>query len=125
MKTSGSPAARSAVSPAGATAADYFSSRLPEVDRAIAFVVRRHRLAADTAEDFASVVHLRLLEHDCAVLRKFEGRSRLQTFLVVVVQRLFLDYRIALWGKWRPSAEARGLGPLGIKLDRLRSRERL
>jgi RNA polymerase sigma factor (sigma-70 family) len=126
MNTSGSPAAAPPpLPPSGETPAAYFSARLPDIERAIAFVVRRRRLGPDMAADFASIVHLRLLEHDCAVLRKFEGRSRLQTFLVVVVQRLFLDYRVGMWGKWRPSAEARDLGPLGVKLDRLRSRERL
>ena len=126
MKTSGSPAAvPPAVPPLGETGSACFSACLPDIDRAIAFVVRRQRLNRDMAADFASAVHLRLLENDCAVLRKFEGRSRLQTFLGVVVQRLFLDYRVAMWGKWRPSAEARNLGPLGVRLDRLRSRERL
>jgi RNA polymerase sigma factor (sigma-70 family) len=62
---------------------------------------------------------LRLLEDDCAVLRKFNGLSSLKTFLVTVVQHLFQDWRIKEWGKWRPTADARRLGPVAVELERL------
>ena len=57
------------------------------------------------------------------MLRRFEGRSSLTTYITVVVQRLFLDRRNRLWGKWRPSAEARRLGPTAVLLERLVSRD--
>lgn len=95
------------------------------IDEAIAAVVRRRSLLHQEAEDFAATVHLRLLEDGCAVLRKFEGRSSLRTFLRVVVERMLLDYRIAKWGKWRPSTEARRLGAVAIRLETLTSREGL
>lgn len=101
------------------------SPHLRTVQRAIGFVAGREGLSRDDADDFASVVFLRLLEHDGAVIRKFEGRSSFHTFLVVVVQRIFLDYRNAQWGRWRPSAEARRLGPAAVRLDTLISRDRL
>ena len=34
-----------------------------------------------------------LLEDDCAVLNRFEGRSSLQAFLSVLIERLFFDRR--------------------------------
>ena len=74
-------------------------------------------------EDFSSQVKLRLIENDYAVLRRFEGRSSLSTYLVVVIQRLFLDERVRQWGKWRPSAVALRLGPRAVMLDRLINRE--
>jgi hypothetical protein len=40
----------------------------------------------------------------------------------VVAQNLF-GYQNHLWGKWRPSAEARRLGPEAVQLDRLLSRD--
>ena len=43
----------------------------------------------------------------------------MRTYLTVVIHRLFLDYRIRLWGKWRPSAEAKRLGAVAIALERL------
>jgi RNA polymerase sigma factor (sigma-70 family) len=110
---------------ADAMDSDLFSRHLPLIESVIKFVVVRHGLRADEAEEFAGIVRLRLLDHDCAVFRKFEGRCTMRTFLTVVVLRLFQDYRTAQWGKWRASAEARRLGPLAIHLERLMSRDGL
>ena len=95
------------------------SACLPQIQQAIAFVCRQRRLTRDEAHDLASEVHLRLLQHDAAVLRRYRGESSLNTFLVVVIQRVLLDTRIARAGKWRPSAVARRLGRVAILLERL------
>jgi RNA polymerase sigma factor for flagellar operon FliA len=84
---------------------------------------RRHRLSRDEAEDFNSYSLLKLMEEDYATLRSFQGRSSLATFLMVVVHRLFLDYRVQKWGKWRPTAEVRRLGAVAVELDRLVNRD--
>jgi RNA polymerase sigma factor (sigma-70 family) len=106
-------------------ARELFSRHFATIERVVEFVVRRRRLAPDEAEDFAATVFLQLLERDCEILRRFEHRSTMQTFLAVVVQRMFLDYRIARWGKWRGSATARRLGPVGLRLETLVSRDGL
>lgn len=93
------------------------------IQAVIGVIARRHRLSADERDEFAGHTHLRLLEDDGAILRKFEGRSSLRTYLVTVINRLFLDYRVAQWGRWRPSAQARRLGPTAILLERLIVRE--
>jgi RNA polymerase sigma factor for flagellar operon FliA len=103
--------------------ADLFVSQLDVVERVIAFVCARHRVSSADAEDFGSYVKLKFVESDYAVLAKFEGRSSLRTYLTVVIQRLFLDYRISAWGKWRPSAEARRAGPVGVLLEQLMVRD--
>jgi RNA polymerase sigma factor for flagellar operon FliA len=95
------------------------------VEDVVRHVIRRGGLRPDEAEDFSSAVTVRLLEHECAVLRAFEGRSSLRTFLTRVVDRLLLDHRIQNWGKWRPSARAKRLGPLAIQLETLISRDGL
>lgn len=41
----------------------------------------------------------------------------------VVVQNPFYDDQNHLWGKWRPSEEAKRLGPVAVQLDRLLSRD--
>ncbi len=105
--------------------ADQFSASLGLVDRIVAAIARRQRLSAHEAEELLADVRLRLLEHDYAVLRKFEGRSSLATYLAVVIERLWLDRRVAAWGKWRPSAEAKRLGPVAVLLDRLMHRDGL
>ena len=95
------------------------------IESAIRFVCQRRRLRADDAEEFAAGVRLRLVESDSEILRKFQGRSTLQTYLTVVIQRLALDYQAARWGRWRPSAIARAAGPAGVRLEQLMVRDQV
>ena len=118
-------AAAESISLAPASPRALFESSLPVIDGAIRFVCHRHRLAAAEAEEFASEVKLRFVEKDYEILRRFQQRSSLRTYLVVVIQRLFLDYRNHIWGKWRASAEATRLGPVAMSLERLLVREGL
>jgi RNA polymerase sigma factor (sigma-70 family) len=96
---------------------------LPLVDEIVRFIARRYRLSADQADELAGGARLKLVENDYAVLRQFEARSSLRTYLRTVIQRQFLDARMAAWGKWRPSAIARRLGPEAVELDRLVTRD--
>ncbi|HEX5475880.1 MAG TPA: sigma-70 family RNA polymerase sigma factor [Vicinamibacterales bacterium] len=118
-----SPHSDEPLGPQPASARDLFVSELPTIEQVIAWVCSRYRLAPADAEEFGADVKLRLIQDDYRVLRRFEGRSSLRTYLCVVVQRLFLDFQTAKWGKWRPSAEARRLGPVGVLLERLISRD--
>jgi len=102
-----------------------FVSALPDVERAIRFVARRHRLSRTEEDDFAGEVKLALVENDYDVFARFQGRSSLRTYLTTVVQRLFLDHRCKLWGKWRPSAEAQRRGPVALRLEVLLYRDGL
>jgi RNA polymerase sigma factor (sigma-70 family) len=96
---------------------------LRTIERVTRYVCRRNHLTADEAEDFASHVHVRLLADDCAALRRFGGRSNIQTYLSVVIERYFIDYRREIWGKWRPSAEAVRVGAAAVLLDKLMTRD--
>jgi RNA polymerase sigma factor (sigma-70 family) len=107
------------IAPDGPGAAAVVGSHLATIDRAIAVVSRRRHLATGEARELASDVYLKLLQDDAAALRSFRGDSRLLTFLVIVVERVLLDARIARDGKWRPSASARRLGAVAIALERL------
>jgi len=102
-----------------------FVSSLPLIDGIIRTVSRRHRLSLADADEFRSLVYLRLLEDNYRILQRFQGRSSLRTFLTVVILRQCLDYRIAQWGKWRPSAGARRLGPIAVRLERMVLRDGL
>jgi RNA polymerase sigma factor for flagellar operon FliA len=101
----------------------FFLQHLREIERIIAFVCRRNHLDAQEAEEFAAHTNLKLIEDNYGILRKFEGRSLFSTYLTTVIQRLFFQYRVQLWGKWRPSAEAKRLGDKGITLERLLTRD--
>jgi RNA polymerase sigma factor (sigma-70 family) len=100
-----------------------FLASLPVIDDVTGQVCRRHRLSPAEADDFRSEVRLHFIDRNYEVLRRFEQRSSLPTYVTVVIQRLFLDYRNRIWGKWRPSTEAKRLGPTAILLERLVARD--
>lgn len=105
--------------------ADLYLAHASEIEAAIRWVCRRHRLTGADREDFEGMARLKLLEDECRVLRRFQHRSSLQTFLVAVIQHIYLDQRNSVWGKWRPSAAARRLGDQAIELERLLWRDGL
>ncbi len=102
---------------------ELFESQLNLIEEVIAFVCRRHHLYGDQREDFGSQVKLEIIDDDYSVLRKFQGRSSLRTYLITVIHRLFLDYQIQRWGRWRPSSKAKKLGVLAVQLETLLARD--
>jgi RNA polymerase sigma factor for flagellar operon FliA len=102
---------------------DLFEQNLPLIERLLRSVCRRNAFPPDESEEFASWAKLRLIDDDYAVLRKFEGRASLPTYLTTVIVNLFRDYRIHRWGKWRPSAEAKRLGEEAVQLETLVGRD--
>jgi RNA polymerase sigma factor (sigma-70 family) len=95
------------------------------IERTISWVCARRCLRGADAEDFGSVVKSRLIENDYEVLARFEGRSSLKTYLVAVVSRMYLDFQVHRFGKWRSSAEARRLGTVAVRLECLVYRDGL
>jgi RNA polymerase sigma factor (sigma-70 family) len=100
-----------------------FAAASPAVEEAIRVVTSRRRCRPEEAEELASAAHLRVVEDDYRLLRLHEGRSSLRTYLVVVFDRLLLDLRRRRWGVWRPSMEARRLGPVAVRLDEMLHRD--
>lgn len=100
-----------------------FSQQLDLIDSVVRSICRRHACFGDEAEDFASWVNLKLIDNDYAILSKFQGKSSLKTYLTTVIHNLFRDYRIAKWGKWRPSSYARRQGDVAIQLEALLKRD--
>lgn len=107
------------------TTESQFLAQLPLIERIIRWVGARRGLHDADAEDFASVVKTRLIENDYEVLARFEGRSSLKTYLSAVVNRMYLDFQVQRFGKWRSSAQARRLGPVAVRLERLLHRDGL
>ena len=104
---------------------DIYLANRELIDDAIAAVCRRRRLPPAEAEEFGSDARLHFIKDDYAVLRAFAGRSSMRTYLIAVAAHLFLDWRNARWGKWRPSAEAKRLGPVAVKLETMIVRDRM
>ncbi len=75
------------------------------------------------ADDFASVVKLALVDHDYAILRAWQQRASLATYITVVARRLLVDERNRSRGRWEPSAEARRGGEVGVMLETLVRRD--
>jgi len=108
-----------------ADAAAFLESNLPLVEVVVAEVARRHRVRGDQLDEFRSLAFVKLVEHNYAVLRRFEGGSSLRTYLTVVLHRVLLDQRNREWGRWRPSAAASRMGPVAVRLERLVTRDGL
>lgn len=106
-------------------AAAFLESHLPVVERVVAEVARRHRVSGDVLAEFRSLVFVKLVENDYAVLQRFHGASSLRTYLTVVAQRVLLDYRNREWGRWRASAAASRIGPVAVRLEKLINRDGL
>ncbi len=102
-----------------------FSQRLQQLEGIIQAVAAHRRLSIDERGDLYSLVMLKVVQNDYALLRRFRGQSRWGTYLTVIVQRVLLDHRTREWGRWRPSAKARRLGSAGVLLDRCLNRDGL
>lgn len=77
------------------------------------------------AEELCSWALVKLVENDYRILGSWEGRSSFSTFLTVVLVNLMRDYRIHVWGKWKPSAAVRRRGLEAVLLERLCVRDGL
>ena len=102
---------------------ELFDANLLVIERVIAHVCRAARLHGADAEDFASAARLRLLDHDCAVLGRYEGRSSLAGYLTIVVRRILIDYKRASGQRWFASAEAQRHGAVAVLLEQLLRRD--
>lgn len=100
-----------------------YLQNLRTIERIARYVAHKQHLNPTEAEEFTQEVRVRLLDDDYAIFRKFEDRSSLSTYLTTVIARIYQQWRVEQWGKWRPSAEARRLGEKAIVLERLMTRD--
>jgi len=100
-----------------------FIANLALIEKLAALIARRHHASVEEAEEFTSELKFKLVADNYAVLRKFKGTSSLKTYLTTVITHAFLDFRNRSWGKWRPSAVAKELGPVAIRLSELLEKE--
>jgi len=86
---------------------------------------RRSGLPEHEAEELRSWALFKLVENDYRLLAAWEGRSSFSTYLTVLLFNFMRDYRIHVWGKWRPSAAAQRRGREAVLLERLWMRDGL
>jgi RNA polymerase sigma factor (sigma-70 family) len=101
-----------------------FVEKLPMMRQVVRSVCAKRGLYAER-DDLVSELALKLLDRDGAALKQFEARGDFEGFLVRITQRLAIDHRRRVWGRWRSSARARPLGPAAIHLDRLLGRDQM
>lgn len=94
-----------------------FLSCLPHISRVAGILGDRYGLSDADVEEFGSWAKAKLIESEYAAFRKFAGRSSLNTYVSVVLTNLFKDFRNSRWGRWRPSAAAKRLGPLAVRFE--------
>ena len=95
---------------------DWFRSNVPLIERLSRFVCRDSRLTPADVDDFVSYVMLKLIDDDYAVLRKFEGRCQMSSYVIVVVRRAFSDFLARAFGKYRPD-RAPVQRPVAVPID--------
>lgn len=93
------------------------------VERIIAATCRKRGLLDADADEFASMVKIKLFENDCEVIRRFRKESKFSTYLNIIVQHTFSDFCTKRLGKWHASAAALRGGPIALELERLVYRE--
>lgn len=100
-----------------------FLAHLEDIQKAAAHASRRHRLSPENTELFASWAIEKIIADNYGIIQKFRGDSTFRTYIVMVIQRLMLDFKNHIWGKWRNSAEAERLGPVAKRLEELLVRD--
>lgn len=104
---------------------ELLETHLDLIQRKLRQLSRRSGLPDIEAEEFPSWALCKLIDNDYSILGQWEGRSSFPTFVTVVLVNLMRDYRIQVWGKWRPSAASRRRGPEYVLLERLLVRDGL
>jgi RNA polymerase sigma factor (sigma-70 family) len=100
-----------------------FLDNVPLIEKAAHHACGGVHLQTEEVKDFISCVHVKFMDNDYEILRKFQGKSTIRTYLITCVGNYFKDYLNHLWGKWRPSEEAKRLGRVAIDLERLLVRD--
>ena len=95
------------------------------IQHKLARLGRRGGLPEHEAEEFRSWALFKLIENDYRMLAAWEGRSTFSTYLTVILANLMRDYRVRVWGRWRPSVAARRRGKEAVLLEQLWVRDGL
>jgi RNA polymerase sigma factor (sigma-70 family) len=98
---------------------DLFESHRPWIQKVAEITCRRNSVWGDDAEDFAALAMMKVVENDYAVLRQFQGKAEMKTYLATVVVRRFYEWTRERWGRWRPSVRTEQLGPTARHLEAL------
>lgn len=100
-----------------------FLEHLKWIEKAAAYVCRRNGIRGADADDFVAQVRMTMIEDDYGVMRRFTGKSKIESYLSIVIKRALADLIRELRGRWRPSAAADRIGPPAGQLEALVNRD--
>ena len=86
---------------------------------------RKNHLSPEEVEDLRSDIHVKLLEDDYRMLRRWNRRSSLKVYLATVVSNIWHDQVRGEKGRVRASTAAMRLGPPAPELEVLLGRQGL
>lgn len=101
----------------------WFDRHFELVCKVIEGISRRHGLQDDEFKSFRSYAYERLLEREFRMIRAYSRRAAPRTYLTVVLTNVYRDFRTRQYGRFRPSAAARRMGPEAVLLDTLIHRD--
>jgi RNA polymerase sigma factor for flagellar operon FliA len=96
-----------------------FEAHRQWIQKVAEITCRRNGVWGDDAEDFVAMAMMKVVDNDFAVLRQYERRAGLKTYLATVVTRRFYGWARERWGRWRHSARAEQLGQAAKDLEGL------
>jgi RNA polymerase sigma factor (sigma-70 family) len=96
-----------------------FLDHLSYIEKVAAQTCRHCHLRKEEEEDFLGEVRLKIMADDYAVLRQFQEKSTLKSYLAAVIKNQMRDFQNRLWGKWRHSEMAKRLGDVATLLEKL------
>jgi RNA polymerase sigma factor for flagellar operon FliA len=96
-----------------------FLEHLSWINRVAQMNAVHYGLLREEAEDFMSMIRMKIMDDDYGIIRRHRGESTLKTYLATVVVRQLHDYLRERRGRWRPSPSATRLGPLAVHLEAL------
>jgi RNA polymerase sigma factor (sigma-70 family) len=96
-----------------------FLDNLAYIEKVAAQTCRHCHLRKEEAEDFLGEVRLKIMSEYYAVLRQYQGKCSLKSYLTAVIKNQMLDFQDRLWGKWRHSEIAKRLGEVAKLLEKL------
>ncbi len=108
---------------AGSTTAEFLEENRDTVTQIALCAFRRLGMPAEEAEEFVADVYVRLLSAERPLVARCTQPGSARSYLSVAIMNLARDYRTKAWGKWRPSAQARRLGALATRLERMLHRD--
>jgi RNA polymerase sigma factor (sigma-70 family) len=107
------------------TPEELYRQSLKDLPTILGVLARKNRLSSEEVEDLRSDIHVKLLEDDCQMLRRWDSRSSLKGYLATVVSNIWLDRVRREKGRVHVSAAAMRLGPPAPELEMLLGRQGL